>query len=66
MAYTLQQIEALERAAASGVLSVRVGDETVTYQSLKEMRRQLDLMKAELAPAASRAAFITPATGKGY
>lgn len=54
MAFTQQQINALEAAIASGTLSVRYGDRQVTYQSLSEMRRLLRQMRAEAGAAAGQ------------
>jgi hypothetical protein len=50
MAYTQAQIDALKRAIASGVLTVRHGDEQVTYRSIAEMRQVLKDMEAEVNP----------------
>lgn len=47
--FTQTQIEELEAAIASGVLTVRHGDRQITYQSLAEMRTALDQMRSELA-----------------
>ncbi len=49
MAFTNEQIAALESAIASGILTVRYADRTVTYQSLKEMRSTLRQMRGEMA-----------------
>ena len=68
MAYTETQLTAIETAAASGVLTVRVGDETITYQSLADMQRQITVMRAELgvvSATTTRRAFATPYTSKG-
>lgn len=48
MPYTVQQVQALENALASGAKSVQYGDKKVDYQSAADMRVQLDKMKAEL------------------
>jgi len=53
MAYTLDQVEALEGAIAKGVLSVRHRDGTsVEYQSLDAMRRARRDMLSEINRAA--------------
>jgi hypothetical protein len=39
MAWTQQQLEAIEAAIASGELTVRFGDRTVTYRSMDELLR---------------------------
>ncbi|MBZ7921648.1 hypothetical protein LAC81_07620 [Ensifer adhaerens] len=51
MAYTQTQIDALKKAIASGVLTVRHGDEQVTYRSFSEMRQLLKDMEAEVNPS---------------
>lgn len=48
MTYTLEQYETLKAAYASGTLSVRYGDQSVTYHSRAEMRIILDEMEGEL------------------
>lgn len=61
--YTLEQLEQLEKAIASGTLSVRHGDKAVQYQSLAEMRSVRAEMRRELGldkpkrPRSSRAVF---------
>lgn len=50
MAYTQAQIDALKKAIASGVLTVRHGDEQVTYRSLAEMQAALKAMEGEVNP----------------
>lgn len=48
MAYTLAQIERLERAIASGVTTVRSSDGTLTtYQSTSDMQKALSQMRTE-------------------
>jgi len=68
MAYTTDHLAAIERAIASGVLSVRVGDVTTNYQSLAEMRALRDEMRADLGIQSdtrrSRIGYLR--TGKGY
>lgn len=53
MAYTAAQVTALEAAIARGVLSVREGDRAVTYQSLDAMRKQLQIMRQEVASSST-------------
>lgn len=48
MAFTLEQHDALEGAIAQGALKVKYGDKEVTYRSLDEMVRILNLMKTQL------------------
>ncbi len=49
MAFTKEQVATLEAAIASGVLTVRYADRTVTYQSLDAMRRVLRQMRGEVS-----------------
>ena len=60
MAITQADIDALDRAIASGVLTVRHGDSLVTYQSAAEMWKTRDRLKTELVPAS--AATARPST----
>lgn len=48
MSWTKADIQKLERAIASGALTVRYGDMTVTYQNLESMRALLAQMRAEV------------------
>lgn len=48
MSWTQAEYEALKKAVASGVLTVKYDDRTVTYQSLREMRELLGAMRREL------------------
>lgn len=58
MAYTLSQLERLERAIASGVLRVEHLGEVTVYQSLADMIKLRDQIKAELG-------VETPSTARG-
>jgi hypothetical protein len=50
MAFSAEEIAALERAIATGALKVRNSNgEEVTYDSLEAMRRRLALMRADIA-----------------
>ena len=54
MAYTQEQIDALEAAIAAGVRQVRTSDgSSVTYNSIDEMTRALAMMKRDMAGGAS-------------
>ncbi len=48
MAFTLQQLEALEAAIAQGVKRVKYADKEVEYPSLKDMLMLRDQMREEL------------------
>ena len=69
MAFTTADIEKLERAIATGTLSVRYADRTVTYQSTKDMITALRLMRGEVGGAAGttprRRTFRAYQSGRG-
>lgn len=53
--YTQAQIDELSAALASGILTVHYAGppaRTITYQSLSEMRKQLEIMVASVSAAA--------------
>lgn len=58
MAYTLSQLATIEEAIASGTLRVEIDGRVVVYQSLDQLIKLRDLMKAELGVA-------TPSTARG-
>ena len=58
MAYTLSQLATIEEAIASGTLRVEIDGRVVVYQSLDQLLKLRDLMKAELGVA-------TPSTARG-
>ena len=51
MSYTIEQYDSLVSAIATGALSVRYGDKSVTYNSVSDMLRVKRLMEIELFPA---------------
>lgn len=63
MAFTQQQLDALETAIASGTLEVRVGDKSVRYQSMAELIKARDLIRDQLTASSdsprSRASFAS-------
>lgn len=65
MAFTSEQIAALEAAIARGVLTVKQGDEQVTYRSLDEMRDILRLMKREAGSDTRSISVFYPTAGRG-
>ena len=68
MAFTSDQLDALETAIAQGALSVRFSDRSITYHSYAEMIRLRDSMRSELGvatPATNKNRFIVLPTGKG-
>jgi len=48
MAYTQSQLDALELALASGTLTVEFDGKRVTYRSLDEIQRAIDIVKKAL------------------
>ena len=48
MAYTSEQITALESAIAEGALRVKYADKEVEYRPLDDMIRILNIMKAQV------------------
>ena len=48
MAFTCQQLEALESAIANGALELRIGDKTIRYQNMMDLMRARDLIKEQL------------------
>lgn len=68
MAWTQQDIEKLEKAIASGKLSVRYKDRQITYQSTAAMMQALKVMRTEAAAAAGtsrRRIYRVTQTGTG-
>lgn len=66
MAFTQNDIDALEAAIARGVRKVKQGDEEVEYASAAEMRRTLRDMKAQVSPGSVRKMRpVYPRTGRG-
>jgi hypothetical protein len=54
MAYTTDNLAAIEKAIAEGTLEVSYGDKRVKYRSLSEMLQIRDLIRNELGLTASR------------
>ncbi len=48
MAWTVEDLQALKDAYATGALSVRWGDKSVTYDSRESMRARIDDLEREL------------------
>ncbi|MDM0011979.1 hypothetical protein QTH87_05940 [Variovorax sp. J22P168] len=59
MAFTSSDLVAVERAIASGELSVSNNGRSVTYRSMLDLVRARDMIRAELDKAASRGATNT-------
>ena len=54
MAYTTTDLESINRAIASGSLSVAFGDRSRTYRSMSELREARDIIKGDLEAANGR------------
>ncbi len=67
MAWSQAQIDAIEAAIASGELTVRFGDRTVTYRSMEELLQARSLIKEALAAESGTATdrFSFAQTSKG-
>jgi len=67
MAWTQQQLDAVEAAIASGELTVRFGDRTVTYRSMDELLRARAVIReaqaAEAGAATDRFSFAQTSKG---
>jgi hypothetical protein len=68
MTYTTTQLEALQKALATGERRVSFGDKTVEYRSVEELREAIRTVKAELARSAgtSLKRQIRVTTSKGF
>jgi hypothetical protein len=66
--YTLEQLEALKRALATGERRVTFGDKTVEYRSIDELRAAIRAVESELARGAGSASKrqIHVTTAKGF
>ena len=69
MGWTQADVDALKAAAASGILTVRYDgppSRQITYQSLRDMQRQIALMEQEVArTSGTSSGYILAATRKG-
>lgn len=65
MAYTLDQLTAIEESIANGALIVKYADKEVTYRSLDDMIRISNLMKAELGLSSGNGKTLA-SFSKGY
>lgn len=54
MSWTQSDLEAVEAAIASGMLSVSIAGRTVTYRSLEELQRARDLIRQSLGTTVNR------------
>ena len=53
MAFTADNLTAIDAAIASGELTVRMGERLVTYRSIADLLKTRALIQAELAAAGS-------------
>ena len=73
MAYTEDQLTALEAALAKGEKRVTFGDKTVEYRSVEELKEAIRAVERGLAEQAANTGLIPPparqirvTTGKGF
>jgi hypothetical protein len=73
MAYTEDQLTALEAALAKGEKRVTFGDKTVEYRSVDELKEAIRAVERGLSTQAANTGLIPPAprqirilTGKGF
>lgn len=68
MAFTQEQLDALNSAIADGVTSVAYRDRTVTYRDLNEMLRIKGMMEAQLVSGANSSSERVQrvSTDRGY
>jgi len=69
MAYSQQQLEALEAALASGMLRVSFQGRSVEYRSVEELKKAIAEVKAALAaadPARPNSRVVRIYTTKGF
>lgn len=60
------QLAALKRTRASGVLHVEFGDRRITYRSDAELTRAIGALEAECNPQRVRNVVCRPTTNKGW
>jgi hypothetical protein len=53
MAFTSTDLAAIDRAIASGELTVRTNDRQITYRSFDELRQARELIAADIATQAA-------------
>ena len=73
MAYTLEQLEALEGALVRGERRVTFADKTVEYRGVDELKEAIRLVKVGLAQQAADTGLLPPVvrqvrvtTSKGF
>lgn len=67
MSYTTTQLDALQRALATGERRVTFGDKTVEYRSVEELQVAIRTVEAEIARGnGTPKRQIRVTTGKGF
>ena len=51
MAFTAEQLTAMEAAAAQGLTRVQAGDKVIEYQSLPDLLKAIQVARADVATA---------------
>lgn len=65
MAWTVDQLQALEAAIAQGAMRVKYADHEVQYRSLDEMLRLRDMMRRDLGLSDTSRDSMYPTFSKG-
>lgn len=65
MAYTQNQLNAIEAAIAEGALVVQYDNKKVEYRSLNDMLRIRDMMREELSGASSDGGIVYGSFSRG-
>ena len=63
--YTQADVDRLRAALARGVLKATINGESVEYASMAEMRKQLEIMRADLTGVARGLRVHFPTTSRG-
>lgn len=66
MAFSQTQLDALETAIATGVMSVDYGDRKVTYRSLGDMLKVRDMARQDLGLSTGAPKSVKTATRNGF
>lgn len=65
MAFSQEQLDALEESLAEGTLIVKYADKQVTYRSLDEMLRLRNVIRQALGIGTSTTSRVNPVVNKG-
>lgn len=70
MAFTVEQLTAMEAAAAKGLLRVKTGDKEIAYQTMPDLLAAIRLARADVLAAGAEAYRPPirryPEFGRGY